>query len=191
MCMVFLFPCEILCLQRAEEAVGSLGFEQKAILSHLLWIHGTKLGFSGRAVSALNCCALSPALRPWLNCDSSKGCFFYSGSSSGSHMVTQSSVCVQFHCIVVPPFLLQGCAHPVSENLGNSVDGNFWSHWMRPRSVGSGKLTWNLWTCACVWFCHLWDLLGQESCCQEAESTLQGIILWLTTAAVIVSEPGG
>lgn len=77
--MVFLFPCEILCLQRAEEAVGSLGFEQKAILSHLLWIQETKLGFSGRAVSALNCYALSPATRPWLNCDSSEGCFFYSG----------------------------------------------------------------------------------------------------------------
>lgn len=150
--MVFLFPCEIMCLQRAEEAVGSLGFEQKAIVSHLLWIQGTKLVFSGRAVCALNCCALSPAPRPWLNCGSSEGSFFYSGSSSGSHTVTHRSVCAEFHCIVAPPCPLQGCAHPVSEKLGNFVDGNFWSHWMNPGSVGSGKLRWSLWTCACMWF---------------------------------------
>lgn len=138
--MVFLFACEIMCLQRAEEAVGSLGLEQKAIVSHLLWIQGTKLGFSGRAVCALNCCTLSPAPRPWLNCDSSEDCFFYSGSSSGSHIVTHSFVFAEFHCIVAPPCLLQGCVHPVSEKLGNFVDGNFWSHRVNPGSVGSGKL---------------------------------------------------
>ena len=50
---VYVCICVCGCLQRQEEGLDPLGLE--------LWVLGTELGTSGKAGSALNCGAISPA----------------------------------------------------------------------------------------------------------------------------------
>jgi hypothetical protein len=45
-----------------EVGTGSVELELKAIVDHLTMVLGTELGSPRRAVSALNCTAISPAL---------------------------------------------------------------------------------------------------------------------------------
>lgn len=44
--------------------LNPLGLELQVVVGHPVWVLGPKLRFSARAVSTLNCGAISPA--PWL-----------------------------------------------------------------------------------------------------------------------------
>lgn len=55
--------CECRCQQRPEEGCQiPLGLKLRAVVNCLTWVLGSKLKFSGKAVSFLNLLDISPAL---------------------------------------------------------------------------------------------------------------------------------
>ena len=61
-CMYIYLLCIYRCPQRPEEGIGTLELDLEEVMSHLRWVLGTEPRSSARAASALNLCAISPAL---------------------------------------------------------------------------------------------------------------------------------